>query len=256
MASGCSTPATCAPTGAPASASRTCSPTSACAASTGCSSRARRWARRAARTACAARPTSRSELLELARGEPDKLVAVAASGQNLDRLVSCFRAARRSGRQLVIDPYQAYVLMQLAPLSPNIPQFSWEGVRVSSRRTRSSGSRRPASWTLPATMSAEGRVSSDELAARPGPLPHVRAGQLRRHQAASTRSGPSVVLVWSMWSGYWKRDACAMREWASARGVEAHFVHSGGHAWPEDLERLEKAVGADDTIWVHTDAQI
>ena len=56
------------------------------------------------------------ELLEARARRADKLVAVVASGQNLDRLVSCFRAARRSGRQLVIDPYQAYVLMKLAPL--------------------------------------------------------------------------------------------------------------------------------------------
>jgi len=31
----------------------------------------------------------------------------------------------------VIDAYQAYVLMQLAPLSMNIPQVGWDGVRVS-----------------------------------------------------------------------------------------------------------------------------
>ena len=71
------------------------------------------------------------KLVELARDEPGKLVAVVASGQNVDRLVSCFKAARRSGRLLVIDPYQAYVLMKLASLSKNIPQFSWDGVRVS-----------------------------------------------------------------------------------------------------------------------------
>jgi len=53
------------------------------------------------------------------------------SGQNVDRLVSCYRAAKRSGRLLVIDPCQAFVLMKLAPLSGSIPQFTWEGVRVS-----------------------------------------------------------------------------------------------------------------------------
>ena len=86
-----------------------------------------------AATACAARPTSRRSWSSWRRDEPDKLVAVVASGQNLDRLVSCFRAARRAGRLLVIDPYQAYVLLQLAPLSPNIPQFDWDGVRVELR---------------------------------------------------------------------------------------------------------------------------
>lgn len=70
-------------------------------------------------------------MLVLAQANPDSLVAVVASGQNLDRLVSCFRASRRARRQLVIDPYQAYVLMKLEPLSTNIPQFSWDDVRVS-----------------------------------------------------------------------------------------------------------------------------
>jgi mRNA degradation ribonuclease J1/J2 len=63
-----------------------------------------------------------------------------------------------------------------------------------------------------------------------------------------------VVLVWSLWSGYRKRNGCPMREWAEREGVEAHFVHSGGHAWPEDLRRLMSAIEARQTVWVHTDA--
>ena len=42
-------------------------------------------------------------------------------------------------------------------------------------------------------------------------------------------------------------------EWAERSKVEAHFVHSGGHAWPENLKRLAGALGARETIWVHTD---
>jgi ribonuclease J len=71
------------------------------------------------------------ELVALAAASPEKVVAVVASGQNLDRLVSCYRAARRSGRLLVIDPYQAFVQRQLAPLSISLPQVDWAGVRVS-----------------------------------------------------------------------------------------------------------------------------
>jgi len=66
----------------------------------------------------------------------------------------------------------------------------------------------------------------------------------------------NVDLVWSPWRGYWGRPDCAMRKWAERRGVEARFVHSGGHAWPEDLERLVAAVGAGETVWVHTDAPV
>lgn len=44
-----------------------------------------------------------------------------------------------------------------------------------------------------------------------------------------------------------------MRGWAQRAGVEPHFVHSGGHAWPEDLDRLVAAIRPGQRIWVHTD---
>ena len=149
--SACSTPATCAHTGAPASASRSSSPTSACAASTGCSARARRWARRAARTACAPRPTSRSELLALAR-------ARAGQAPRRRRL----RPEPRPPRQLLPGG---------APGRPPAGRRRLPGLRAAAaraalaehpagrlgRRARQvrappgrSASSRPASWTSPA----------------------------------------------------------------------------------------------------------
>lgn len=192
-------------------------------------------------------------LLDLATGARDRLVAVVASGQNLDRLVSCFRAARRSGRQLVIDPYQAYVLMQLAPLSQNVPQFTWEDVRVSFVPHQVERLKEAGLMDLARTMSAEGRVTSDELAAQPGRFLMCLRGSRGGTKLFDKVGAGNVRLVWSLWRGYWDRDGCAMREWADREEVEAHFVHSGGHAWPEDLERLKRAIGAKETVWVHTD---
>ena len=193
-------------------------------------------------------------LVELARGNAGKLVAVVASGQNLDRLVSCFRAAKHSDRLLAIDPYQAYVLMQLSPLSKNIPQVGWDGVRVSFVPHQVERLKAAGLMDLAREMSAKGRVSSDELAAEPGRYLLGTRGS-RGTTKLFDKVGPAnVVLAWSMWSGYWKREGCAMREWAERSGVEAHFVHSGGHAWPEDLWRLAGVIAARQTIWVHTDS--
>ena len=193
------------------------------------------------------------KLIELARGGPDKLVAVIASGQNVDRLVSCFKAARQGGRQLVIDPYQAYVLMKLAPLSKNIPQFGWDAVRVSFsphqvRRLKDAGL-----MDLARQMADEGRVSSEELAQQPGQFLMCARGSYGVTKLLDKVGPQHVVLVWSMWSGYWERGS-AMREWAEREGVEIHLVHSGGHAWPEDLRRLTEAIRAKKTVWVHTDS--
>jgi len=195
-----------------------------------------------------------AKLVELARDHREKLVAVVASGQNVDRLVSCFRAAKRSGRLLVIDPYQAYVLMKLAALSKNIPQFTWDGVRVSFVPHQVERLKAAGLMDLAGEMSAQGRVSSDQLAAEPERYLMCSRGNYGVTKLFDKVGPNNVVVAWSMWSGYWERDGCAMRKWAERCGVETHFIHSGGHAWPEDLRRLANAIAAKQTIWVHTDA--
>ena len=55
-----------------------------------------------------------------------------------------------------------------------------------------------------------------------------------------------------MWAVYWQRERCGMRTWAERGGVQAHFIHSGGHAWPEDLKRLKTALHRRALEIVHT----
>jgi len=191
------------------------------------------------------------ELVALATGEPDKLIAVVASGQNLDRLVSCYRTAKRSGRLLAIDPYQAFVLMKLAPLSSTIPQFTWDGVRVSFAPHQVERLKAAGMMDLVNEM-GRSKVSSDAMAAEPGRYLLCARANVGITKLLTHIGSGNVVLVWSMWGGYWKRDRSPMRTWAEREGVEAHFIHSGGHAWPEDLERLTDALRPRELEVVHT----
>lgn len=52
------------------------------------------------------------------------LVMSSVSGQNIDRLVSLFRVAKRTRRILVVDPYVAYILNQIAAFNPSLPHPS------------------------------------------------------------------------------------------------------------------------------------
>ena len=56
------------------------------------------------------------------------LVLAAASAQNIDRMVSLYRACKRTGRTLIIDLYAAEVLR--ATGNANIPQSDWPSVAV------------------------------------------------------------------------------------------------------------------------------
>jgi len=58
------------------------------------------------------------EIFKQAKGP----VLICQSGQNVDRLVAFFRAARRTGRLFLLDVYTAYVLDTLnAPPTTNLP---------------------------------------------------------------------------------------------------------------------------------------
>jgi len=62
--------------------------------------------------------------------ETKGIVLVTTASQNIERLVTIFRAAKRTGRILIIDIYTAEVLDSLKDY-PRIPKSSWEGIRVS-----------------------------------------------------------------------------------------------------------------------------
>jgi ribonuclease J len=243
---------TCAPTAAPAFASRSCS------------SRLRGadWLLLEGTTLGAGGDSHglrseqevEEELVALAASGPEKAVVVVASGQNLDRLVSCYRAAKRSGRQLVVDPYQAFVLQKLASLSENIPQFTWDDVRVNFTHHQVEKLKAAGMMDLAHEMGRAARVSSYALGANPGSYLLCARGSWRTTQLLNRIGAANAELVWSMWGGYWNRDNCAVRIWAEHEGVEAHFIHSGGHAWPEDLARLASSIEAKQTVYVHTDA--
>ena len=104
-------------------------------------------------------------------------------------------------------------------------------------------------------MSAQGRVV-DATSSSPSPARYLMCtrGSYGVTKLFDKIGAERVVLVWSMWRGYWERDGCAMREWAERSGVEARFVHSGGHAWPEDLRGSRARSRRKQTVWVHTDS--
>ena len=143
--------------------------------------------------------------------------------------------------------------MKLAPLSKNIPQFSWDAVRVTFASYQVGRLKDAGLMDLVCEMRDQGYLPSDDLAHQPGRYLICARGSYGVTKLLDKVGSANVELVWSMWSGYWERDGCAMREWAEREGVERRLVHSGGHAWPEDLERLALAVAAKQTIWVHTD---
>ena len=55
---------------------------------------------------------------------------ILSSSQNIDRIVSAYRACKRTGKFLVIDIYTAWVLEQVREITENMPALDWPEIKV------------------------------------------------------------------------------------------------------------------------------
>jgi ribonuclease J len=191
-----------------------------------------------------------SELLECEKS----LVVVIASGQNIDRAISIYRAAISAGREFVIDPYQAYVLVKLKDICPEAPQYDWPSVRVKFIASHVIKLKKAGLWSLACQMSRTAKVKSEQLAANPTGFVYLARSSgataaLLRFLAKTSR--PTVV--WSQWSGYLKKGGAVPR-FCEEKGIEPLLIHSGGHAHPEDLANLTSRLHPRVVIPIHTEA--
>lgn len=181
------------------------------------------------------------------------LVVVVASGQNIDRAVSVYKAALKAGRELVIDVYQAYVLMVLSEICPDAPQFDSPHVRVKFVHSHVETMEQAGLLNLAQRMAKAAKVKSEGLAAEPQKFvylarPSGATVALMRYLMRTTH--PAVV--WSQWSGYLKKGG-AFPRFCDTCGIQPVLIHSGGHAHPEDLAALVDRLAPKAVVPIHTE---
>jgi ribonuclease J len=181
--------------------------------------------------------------------ETPGLVMVFYSGQNIDRLVSVFRGARRAGRGLVLDLYGA--LVATASQRASIPQPGFDGLHVfvphaQRRRVIERGAFDEINAIRPQ------RLFPEQLAERAGELVLTMRGSMLRDVERAGATG-GATAVWSMWDGYLEEPSgLRVREWLERHAIPLHQLHASGHATREQLKELAVGVGADRVIPIHT----
>lgn len=177
------------------------------------------------------------------------LALVAASAQNIDRVVSLYRACKRTGRTLVLDLYAAEVLA--ATGSPNIPQSHWPSVAVFVPQHQRVRVKRTGRFDLIERHGAN-RIYAEQFAALA-----PRAALLYRHSLLPDldRAGclTGARAIWSQWAGYLNQPrGQALAADLVERGISLAHAHTSGHASIPDLKRLAAAIAPRQLVPVHT----
>jgi ribonuclease J len=179
----------------------------------------------------------------------DGLALAFYSPQNIDRLVTAYRAARRASRTFVMDLYAAEVAAATGRTS--IPQASWEGVRVYVPHAQRAGVIKSGEFErIEAVRSS--RVFIDEIVAERARFVMTFRVSMAKELDEALVGGDSRA-VWMLWPGY--LDTPRGREtqaFLEARGVGLTLAHVSGHARVVDLQRLAGALAARRVVPIHT----
>jgi ribonuclease J len=197
------------------------------------------------------------QFVELFRRTPGR-VFVSWSAGNIDRTVTLFRACLQTDRILVIDLYTALVLEEMGRFASGLPVLRRETKILVVVTQKLNAWLMKLGFENPARhfMKAKVAIPARALEENPGRLVVMaRNGLARSGYAGKVHPTAADVWVWSQWSGYLKDEAQTMdlKNFLAPCG-EPLLIHSSGHAPPELLARLAKAVNPRILLPIHGEA--
>jgi ribonuclease J len=180
--------------------------------------------------------------------ETKGLPLVWCSGQNIDRLVTVFRAVKRSNRQFIIDMYTAHILR--ATENPRLPQADWAQIRVFLPHFQKLRIVRDQAFDV-SNLYSNYRIYPEELvSAASHSVMLFRPSMQIDVEKAGCLDG--ACLIYSMWDGYLKDEKQKpFLAWLESCGIPLHKCHTSGHASLRDLKRLRTAFESAKVVPIH-----
>jgi ribonuclease J len=179
------------------------------------------------------------------------LVVVFSSAQNLDRLVTIYKACKLAKRALVIDLYTATIAA--ATGRRTIPQPGFPRLRVYVPKRQRILVKASGEFERVNALGRH-RIYPEEIAEHAAELVTVIQSSTLA-ELARAHHLESATALWSLWPGYldqpFGRRAARLLE---KHGVPLIHLHASGHAAVEDLQALAGAVGSARVVPIHTSA--
>ena len=168
------------------------------------------------------------------------------SSQNIDRLVSAFKACRKTGTTFVIDLYTALILHRL---EGKLPQFNWRDVRVKLSKGHAKILAESGHEKLLHKFNSS-RIDIDELEQNKKKILMIgRGNEYFKRILNNLGDLEGVKIIYSMWEGYLTPK---FEKYCREKGIQIDKIHTSGHANPEDLEKFANALKPKVLIPMHT----
>jgi len=182
------------------------------------------------------------------------------SSQNIDRVVSAYRACMKADKILVVDFYSAWILEQIQHISSAVPCIGWERIKVYAgngqyRKVKD----HPEYFGNFMNRAFKCRILKEELKRNPAQYLYLsRMSQFKIIDIYKHPENP-VNVIYSQWLGYLKysdKEYYGAESFAAYRDdpqVNFTYAHTSGHATIETLQKFTQALKSKKVIPVHTE---
>ncbi|WP_459947495.1 MBL fold metallo-hydrolase [Desulfocastanea catecholica] len=179
-------------------------------------------------------------------------VLVSVPSQNIDRIISLYRTAMRSNRNLIIDLYSAELFNRLKEYTNSLPQAG--GINVSIWYPffqRENLVQEKLFWVM--KKYRPHKQPLPELA-KESKNPVILLRPPFRKEIGRHFDLSEAVWVYSMWTGYLERSVALQRlkAWAIENCIPFKLLHTSGHAKLDDLKKFVSSLSPKRLIPVHS----
>ena len=184
--------------------------------------------------------------------EQNKINLIYTSGQNIDRIVSIFRACKRTNKILVVDVYVAKILKELSLFAqiPN-PSKEFENLKVmfahytDKRLTKEGNAKILYEFKHYKITKEEIGNQADKI------VMLVRPSMQKDLENIKGIDGGN--LIYSMWEGYLQKSGTKkLLDYLTNRNFNIHKIHTSGHADTQTLKQMVEAIKPKNIVPIHT----
>ncbi|MCX6759786.1 MAG: MBL fold metallo-hydrolase, partial [Candidatus Nealsonbacteria bacterium] len=181
--------------------------------------------------------------------ERKNITFLFASSQNIDRIVSAYRACLKTDSIFVIDIYTAFILDKLKKVSDRIPQFNWKNIRVKFLNTHAKTLEKAGHIDLLYTYNKR-KIKMPEISRDKNRiLMLARDNSVFPLLLNKIKDVAGAKIAYSMWDGYLSEG---FRAFCKSKVLTLEYIHTSGHANLEDLKTFASAMNPIMLIPIHT----
>jgi ribonuclease J len=176
---------------------------------------------------------------------------IYTSSQNIDRLVTIYKACLRAGKTFIIDVYTVNILETLSDYAqlPS-PLKGYKNLKVLFPQKITTRLFREG-YDQMANKFAKQKIRKEEISKNPSDfVVLVRPSMKADLEKISVDHGN---LVYSMWEGYKEKSYTKnFLDWLTGKGFSIHDLHTSGHADIETLKEMADTINPKTIVPIHT----